>query len=152
MERHRRHPIPLREHAPRLPPRVTGRRLQPRGGSTPTGGIRRPLAITIVVLGALALIAAGVFTVRHLTRSDATASGPAPQTTKKLMWGLAVLPDGTSLMPEMRDLGVGIFAIQARWEEIAPMRRPADPTDWRDPAYEWPEYLGTQSRRRRATG
>lgn len=141
MERHRRHPIPLGEDVPRLRPRVTGRRLQIRGGATPTGGIPRLLAITVAVLGAVALIAAGAFAVRQLTRSDATASGPAPQTTKKLMWGLAVLPDGTSLMPEMRDLGVGIFAIQARWEEIAPTR-PADPADWRDPAYEWPEYLG----------
>ena len=36
------------------------------------------------------------------------------------MWGLTFLPDGGSTFPTMRDLGVGIFAIQARWEMIAP--------------------------------
>ncbi len=101
---------------------------------------RRPLVIAIAALGAVALIAAGAFAVRELTKSDAKASGPAPQTDKKLMWGPPFLADGTSLFPTYRDLGVGIFGVQARWEEIAPTR-PDNPTEWRDPAYEWPQYL-----------
>ena len=56
------------------------------------------------------------------------------------MWGPPFLADGTSLFPTYRDLGVGIFGVQARWEEIAPTR-PENPTEWRDPAYEWPQYL-----------
>ena len=99
--------------------------------------------IAAAALGIVVVIAAATFAVRELTDSDedAKASGPAPQTTKKLMWGLSFLPDGSSTFPIMRDLGVGIFAIQARWEMIAPDERPADPTDPKDPAYEWPGYL-----------
>ena len=101
------------------------------------------LRIAAAALGIVVLIAAATFAARELTDSDkdAKASGPAPQTTKKLMWGLSFLPDGSSTFPTMEDLGVGIFAIQARWEMVAPDRRPADPTDPKDPAYEWPEYL-----------
>jgi hypothetical protein len=98
------------------------------------------LRLTAAILAAVIVIVAGGLAVRELTSSS--ASGPAPQTTKKMMWGLAVLPDGTtSLMPKLRDLGVGIYAYSVRWYEVAPDRRPENPTDWRDPAYEWPQYL-----------
>jgi hypothetical protein len=67
-------------------------------------------------------------------------SGPAPQTLKKAMWGPTVLPDGRSSFPTMRDLGVGIYETQVHWYETA-TRRPADPTNPRDPAYTWPAGL-----------
>ena len=118
---------------------MTGQRPQDSGGEARRGR-PRPLVIAAAALAAVALIAGGAFAVRELTKSDAEASGPALQTTKKLMWGPPFLADGTSLFPTYRDLGVGIFAVQARWEEIAPTR-PENPTEWRDPAYEWPQYL-----------
>jgi hypothetical protein len=94
----------------------------------------------LAALGAAAVLAATALAVRALVKDDARAGGPAPKTANKLMWGLATMPDGRSAFPTMRDLGVGIFAIQARWETIAPTE-PQDPGNWRDPAYEWPEYL-----------
>ena len=57
-----------------------------------------------------------------------------------------------ALWPTYRDLGVGIFGVQARWEEIAPDRRPADPTDPKDPAYEWPQYLTDSIRKAQRNG
>jgi hypothetical protein len=112
-------------------------------------GAPRPLFFAVVAVGAVALIVAVVLGVRLL--DDDGPSGPAPQTTKKLMWGPPFLADGTSLFPEYKDLGVGIFAIQARWETIAPTE-PEDPADWRDPAYEWPQYLTDQIREARKYG
>ena len=41
----------------------------------------------------------------------------------------------------MKDLGVGLYSIQVRWEAIAPTAKPADPTNPNDPAYQWPQYL-----------
>ena len=67
-------------------------------------------------------------------------AGSAPQTTKKAVWGLTA-HRGASLFPWYRHLGVGIFQTQAHWDDIAPERRPDDPTDPDDPAYEWPSYL-----------
>jgi hypothetical protein len=64
----------------------------------------------------------------------------APQTIKKAIWGPTRL-NGKSLFPHYRNLGIGIFQIQARWDRIAPDARPADPTDPSDPAYEWPAYI-----------
>ena len=94
---------------------MTGQRPQD-SGSEARRGRPRPLVIAAAALAAVALIAGGAFAVRELTKSDAEASGPALQTTKKLMWGPPFLADGTSLFPTYRDLGVGIFAVQARWE------------------------------------
>ncbi len=104
-------------------------RIEPRGP-----------VLALAALAAAALIAVAFLGVRGLADGDAAAERPARQTTKKLMWGPAYMPDGGSVFPTMRDLGVGIFAIQARWEQIA-RREPERPTDWRDPAYEWPPYL-----------
>ena len=66
--------------------------------------------------------------------------GAAPQTTKKAIWGMPE-HNGISLFDRYRDLGVGIFQTQARWEQIAPFARPEDPADPDDPAYDWPNYL-----------
>ena len=105
---------------------------------------RRPLLIATAVLGAVLAAAAGALAVKKFTEDDGCDS-PVPQTTKKTMWGPPFLADGTTLFPEYKKLGVGIFAIQARWEEIAPTE-PENPTNWRDPAYEWPQYLTDQLR------
>jgi hypothetical protein len=73
--------------------------------------------------------------------AGARASGqPAAQTLRKAIWGPTEL-NGRSLFPTYRDLGVGIYQIQARWDRIAPNTRPADPTDPDDPAYKWPQHL-----------
>ncbi|MBM3666182.1 MAG: hypothetical protein FJW90_01650 [Actinobacteria bacterium] len=104
-----------------------------------------PRAIAAAAAAVVVVLVLGTLAVRGLGGSDSKASRPAEQTAKKLMWGPAYMPDGGSVFPTMRDLGVGIFGIQARWEEIAP-REPDDPTDWRDPAYEWPQYLGDMIR------
>ena len=112
----------------------------------------RPLVIAAVAIAAVALIAAGAYVLNDDTESDAKATGPAPQTVKKLMWGPPFLADNTPLWPTYRDLGVGIFGVQARWEEIAPDRRPADPTDPKDPAYEWPQYLTDSIRKAQRNG
>jgi hypothetical protein len=115
-----------------------------RRGFRDGGGGRPWLPYALIGLGAVAVVAVAVFAVRELTGDSSEASGPAPQTVKKTMWGPPFFADGTDLFPQMKDLGVGIFAIQARWDEIAPDRRPEDPTDPKDPAYEWPVYLKQQ--------
>jgi hypothetical protein len=94
---------------------------------------RRHLAVLFALVGVvLAARAGGV-------AAGQDTDLAAPQTLKKTMWG-ATTQNGQSLFPTYRDLGVGIFAVQARWEEIAPTE-PADPTDPNDPAYVWPTYL-----------
>ena len=86
-----------------------------------------------------------------LAQPVAHSSAPAPQTLKKTMWGPQYL-NGASIFPTYQDLGVGIYAIQARWNEIAPDAKPADPTDPADPAYQWPEYLNNAYADARAHG
>ena len=56
-----------------------------------------------------------------------------------------------SQFPIYRDLGVGIYQMQLRWDQVAPTRpqRPGDPAD---PAYRWPaevDYAIRQGRRQR---
>jgi hypothetical protein len=80
---------------------------------------------------------AGLAVDRYIRESG--PEGPAPQTVKKTMWG-PITHNGESLFPTFRDLGVGIYATQAHWDQIA-TRRPADPTDPNDPAYVWPSYI-----------
>lgn len=67
--------------------------------------------------------------------------GAPGQTLKKSMWGPPVGPDGQSIFPTLKNLGVGLYSIQARWDQIAPLTRPLLPTDPNDPAYQWPQYL-----------
>ena len=59
---------------------------------------------------------------------------------KKSVWGPTSL-NGESLWPTYRDLGVGLFSVQARWDHIAPTDRPRAPQDPNDPAYQWPPHL-----------
>lgn len=95
--------------------------------------IRRAVALLALV----ALVGGVTFAAVKLTGGG--DSGPAPQTLKKAVWGLTE-HNGQSLFPDYHDLGVGIFETQARWDAIA-LKRPRKPSDWRDPAYLWPEYL-----------
>lgn len=67
----------------------------------------------------------------------AGASAGAPQTVKKSMWG----PPSDANFATMKDLGVGLYSIQARWDQIAPSTKPLLPTNPLDPAYQWPQYL-----------
>lgn len=119
--------------------RLQARLKRGRIGAVRRTAIRRPLLFTLGVLGGVVLLAGVAVGAQALM--DDEPSGPAPKTAKKLVWGVRTLPDGGSLFPAMRDLGVGIYALQVRWEEVAPKRRPEDPRNWRDPAYEWPQYL-----------
>lgn len=64
---------------------------------------------------------------------------PAPQTNKKAIWGPTEV-NGASQFPLYRDLGVGIYQMAVDWSQIAPTQ-PADPTNPRDPAYDWPPYV-----------
>jgi hypothetical protein len=108
-----------------------------REGDFQGSAIRR---LSAVALPAIALAAACALSVSASAApgSDAHAlKQPATQTLKKTMWGPTEL-NGKSLFPTYRDLGVGIYAMQVRWNEVAPDARPEDPRDPNDPAYEWP--------------
>lgn len=98
-----------------------------------------------VVFSALAIVAASVGAVIAPAAGagdKAKAKAAAPkQTVKKSMWGQPTLSDGRSTFPIMKDLGVGLYSIQVRWEAIAPTVKPLDPTNPNDPAYQWPQYL-----------
>ena len=92
------------------------------------------LAIAAASVGAVIAPAAGA--------GDQAKKSAAPkQTVKKSMWGSPTLADGRSIFPILKDLGVGLYSIQVRWEAIAPTVKPANPTDPNDPAYQWPQYL-----------
>jgi hypothetical protein len=102
------------------------------------------LAIAAVAVGGLG------YSIANLLGGDEGPSGPAPQTLKKAAWGLTE-HDGESLFPKYRDLGIGLFQNQARWDAIA-TRRPRNPTDPNDPAYVWPTYLDQSIRQARRHG
>ena len=101
-------------------------------------GCKRPRLVIVALALALAAVAA-IVVVKVIGRETSSAQGPAPQTLKKAAWGLTE-HNGKSMFPIYRDLGMGIFETQARWDWIAPTR-PDHPADWRDPAYKWPSYL-----------
>ena len=94
------------------------------------------------------LLLGGALAAPFATRGAATAAQvdgdleppPSPQSVKKSIWGPIKLND-RSLFPTYEDLGVGIYQIQAHWDQIAPRTRPEDPTNPGDPAYRWPSYL-----------
>ena len=94
----------------------------------------------IAVCAAIVVIPVAIYEAGRTVLSDDDPSGPAPQTLKKAMWGPTVLPNGKSAFPTYRDLGVGIYQTQVHWYETA-TKRPADPTNPRDPAYTWPVGL-----------
>jgi len=108
--------------------------------------VRRITALTVLVALAATSFAVGA----HYATDDDGGGGdgvakapkaPATQTVKKSMWGNLTLDDGTPLFPIYRDLGVGLFSTAIRWDEVAPDKRPARPTDPDDQAYEWPAYI-----------
>jgi hypothetical protein len=78
-------------------------------------------------------------TVAALTPASAVvrATTGAPAATPKMIWGPVTLPDGRSAFPTYRRLGVDVFQIDLEWARAAP-RRPANPRDPSDPAYQWP--------------
>jgi hypothetical protein len=99
-----------------------------------------PLVVALGLLGALSFAVSATadqVTPRKLALPE--LGSPAPQTTKKAMWGPAEL-NGQSLFPTFRDLGVGIYETALAWSSIAPTQ-PADPTNPNDPAYQWPAGL-----------
>jgi hypothetical protein len=114
--------------------------------------IHRRRAVLGVTLALAGVVAAGVGLAadRYLDDDDGL-QGPAPQTEKKTMWGPITFADGRSLFPTYRDLGVGIYGIQVHWDEIAP-KKPADPTNPKDPAYLWSSYLDYAVRQSRRNG
>jgi hypothetical protein len=78
------------------------------------------------------------------------ATADARYSRKKAIWGPTQV-DGVSQFPIYRDLGVGIYQMAVRWDQVAPTRpqRPGDPTD---PAYRWPaevDYAIREGRRHR---
>jgi hypothetical protein len=82
----------------------------------------------------------------------ALADSPAEArySKKKAIWGPTEV-NGVSQFPIYRDLGVSIFQMQLRWEQVAPTK-PQDPGDPTDPAYRWPaevDYAIRQGRRHR---
>jgi hypothetical protein len=68
--------------------------------------------------------------------TSATAPAEAAPTLRKSIWGPVEL-GGRSQFPIYRELGVGIFQSQLRWDLTAPTR-PRDPKNPADPAYRWP--------------
>lgn len=92
-----------------------------------------------VLLAIAAAVACAMLATLPAQKPAAQTGTPAPQTLKKAMWGLTE-HNGTSLFPIYKDLGVGIFETQVRWDAIAPTK-PANPTDPNDPAYKWGTHL-----------
>jgi hypothetical protein len=98
----------------------------------PRRGLRR---LPLISLLALVVAVAAAFSAAGAGSASAQTGSPAPQTLKKAVWGVTS-HNGTSLFPYYRDLGIGIFQTQVRWDAIAPTQ-PASPTDPNDPAYQW---------------
>jgi hypothetical protein len=90
-------------------------------------GIRALIAVAAIALAGSATTAS----------ADAAKRGP---TVKKSVWGPWEL-NGRDLWPVYQELGIGLYSIQARWDQIAPGTRPLVPTNPADPAYQWPGYL-----------
>ena len=87
--------------------------------------MNRLIRLTGASLLATCLLAAGL--------GAGTAS--AVPSVKKGIWG-PVTVQGQSQFPIYRDLGVGVYVTQIRWNDVAPTR-PANPLDPADPAYRW---------------
>jgi hypothetical protein len=79
-----------------------------------------------------------------------TPPADARYSRKKAIWGPTQV-DGVSQFPIYRDLGVGIYQMQLRWDQVAPTRpqRPGSPTD---PAYRWPAEVAYAIRQGRRHG
>lgn len=61
---------------------------------------------------------------------------------EKAIWGSINLPNGGSAFSTYADLGVDTFQMQLNWDTVA-TTKPANATDPNDPAYRWPEQIGT---------
>lgn len=59
---------------------------------------------------------------------------------EKAIWGPTHLPNGQSAFPRYKYLGVDAYQTGLRWSEVA-TRRPTNPRDPRDPAYNWPSSV-----------
>ncbi len=106
------------------------------------GGRGRHRTPAVAALAAVAIIAVSVAATGATAAGDkAQKAAPATQSVKKSMWGPPIGPNGQSIFPTLRDLGVGLYSIQARWDQIAPTTKPVLATDPNDPAYQWPQYL-----------
>jgi hypothetical protein len=79
----------------------------------------------------------------------ATTSSAVPRQYKAI-WG-PVERDGVSQFPIYSRLGVGIYQVTVRWDQVAP-RRPARPADPADPAYRWPTDISRAVREAAARG
>lgn len=114
-----------------------------RRESNRTGATGRRRTPIVAALAASAIVAAGAFAAASPAAGEQKAkqAAPAKLSLKKSMWGPPTGPDGKSIFPTLRDLGVGLYSIQLRWEMAAPTLRPLDPTNPNDPAYQWPKYL-----------
>ena len=77
-----------------------------------------------------------ILTIALTTLAALAPAADARYSRKKAIWGPTKV-NGKSQFPIYRDLGVGIFQMQASWARIAPTR-PADPGNPADPAYRWP--------------
>jgi hypothetical protein len=78
------------------------------------------------------------------------ASAGAGYSKKKAIWG-PVERGILSQFPVYRDLGVGIFQMELRWDQVA-LRRPRSPQNNHDRAYRWPpelDYAVGETRSRR---
>jgi len=69
----------------------------------------------------------------------------------KAIWGPVEMPNGSSAFRLYKDLGVDVFQIQVQWNRVAE-RRPNNPTNPRDPAYEWPSTVDRAVRAGRREG
>jgi hypothetical protein len=77
--------------------------------------------------------------VAALCCAAATPADAARQTIKKSMWG-PIVRDGQSQFPIYKDLGVGLYQYTVNWSQVAPTK-PKDPSNFNDPAYQWPAEL-----------
>jgi len=82
--------------------------------------IKRDLSLAVVALCLLACALAP------------TASARAT----KAIWGPVEMPDGSSAFRVYKDLGVDVYQVQLQWNRVAE-RRPSNPKNPRDPAYDW---------------
>jgi len=82
-----------------------------------------------------------VFAVIALFVAGGAVADPADarRSPHKAMWGPATV-DGVSQFPIYKDLGVTIYQEGLSWRNVA-TRRPREPKNPSDPAYEWPAEL-----------
>ena len=123
--------------------RMTSR--QGREGARPSGTrVLTAVLVAAISIALAALLAAGPAVGAKKGATSAKKSKPtakrAAKSVKKSMW-THVDNNNETLFPVFNDLGVGLHSTVARWDQIAPTTRPANPTDPNDPAYQWSEYL-----------